>query len=146
MVIKKPNIIYTMADQMAAPLLSLYDKESPIKTPNLDHLACEGVVFDSAYYNSPLCAPSHFVMVSGQLPSKIGAYDNAADLSADITAYAHYLRREGYHTALAGKMHFCGPDQLHGYEQRLTSDIYPGDYGWSVNWDTPVSVHFPQYS
>jgi hypothetical protein len=36
-------------------------------------------------------------------------------------------------------MHFCGPDQLHGFEERLTSDIYPGDYGWSVNWDDQVS-------
>ncbi|GAD96514.1 hypothetical protein PVAR5_5171 [Paecilomyces variotii No. 5] len=126
-----------MADQMAAPLLSLHDRDSPIKTPNLDRLASEGVVFDSAYCNSPLCAPSRFVMVTGQLPSNIGAYDNAADLPADIPTYAHYLRREGYHTALAGKMHFCGPDQLHGYEQRLTSDIYPADYGWSVNWDEP---------
>ncbi|CAG8107613.1 unnamed protein product [Penicillium olsonii] len=133
----KPNIIYIMADQMAAPMLSLHDKESVIKTPNLDKLASEGVVFDSAYCNAPLCAPSRFVMVSGQLPSKIGAYDNAADLPADTPTYAHYLRREGYHTALAGKMHFCGPDQLHGYEERLTSDIYPGDYGWSVNWDDP---------
>ncbi|KAJ5374522.1 Sulfatase [Penicillium concentricum] len=137
MATKKPNILYIMADQMAAPLLSLHDKNSPIKTPNLDRLANGGVVFDSAYCNSPLCAPSRFVMVSGQLPSKIGAYDNAAELPADTPTYAHYLRREGYHTALAGKMHFCGPDQLHGYEQRLTSDIYPGDYGWSVNWDEP---------
>lgn len=109
-------------------------------TPNLDRLAKEGVVFDNAYCNSPLCAPSRFVMVTGQLPSKIGAYDNAADLPADIPTYAHYLRRKGYHTALAGKMHFCGPDQLHGYEQRLTSDIYPGDYGWSVNWDEAVRI------
>ncbi|EAU36664.1 hypothetical protein ATEG_03390 [Aspergillus terreus NIH2624] len=137
MAAKKPNILYIMADQMAAPLLAFHDKNSPIKTPNLDRLADEGVVFDSAYCNSPLCAPSRFVMVTGQLPSKIGAYDNAADLPADTPTYAHYLRREGYHTALAGKMHFCGPDQLHGYEQRLTSDIYPGDYGWSVNWDEP---------
>ncbi|KAB8229810.1 alkaline-phosphatase-like protein [Aspergillus alliaceus] len=137
MATKKPNILYIMADQMAAPLLAFHDKDSPIKTPNLNRLAEEGVVFDSAYCNSPLCAPSRFVMVTGQLPSKIGAYDNAADLPADIPTYAHYLRREGYHTALAGKMHFCGPDQLHGYEQRLTSDIYPGDYGWSVNWDEP---------
>ncbi|OJJ49093.1 hypothetical protein ASPZODRAFT_61293 [Penicilliopsis zonata CBS 506.65] len=137
MTTKKPNILYIMADQMAAPLLSLHDKNSPIKTPNLDRLAAEGVVFDSAYCNAPLCAPSRFVMVSGQLPSKIGAYDNASDLPADTPTYAHYLRREGYHTALAGKMHFCGPDQLHGYEQRLTSDIYPGDYGWYVNWDEP---------
>ncbi|KZF19553.1 putative choline sulfatase [Xylona heveae TC161] len=134
---KKPNILYIMADQMAAPLLSFYDKSSKIKTPHLDRLADEGVVFDNAYCNAPLCAPSRFVMVTGQLPSKIGAYDNAADLPADVPTYAHYLRNEGYHTALAGKMHFCGPDQLHGYEQRLTSDIYPGDYGWSVNWDEP---------
>ncbi|KAH8435260.1 putative choline sulfatase [Aspergillus melleus] len=137
MATKKPNILYIMADQMAAPLLAFHDKNSKIKTPNLDRLAEEGVVFDSAYCNSPLCAPSRFVMVTGQLPSKIGAYDNASDLPGDTPTYAHYLRREGYHTALAGKMHFCGPDQLHGYEQRLTSDIYPGDYGWSVNWDEP---------
>ncbi|CRG90862.1 choline-sulfatase [Talaromyces islandicus] len=137
MAAKKPNILYIMADQMAAPLLAMHDPNSRIKTPNLDRLAREGVTFDNAYCNSPLCAPSRFVMVTGQLPSKIGAFDNAADLPADIPTYAHYLRREGYHTALAGKMHFCGPDQLHGYEQRLTSDIYPGDYGWSVNWDEP---------
>ncbi|OJD12786.1 choline-sulfatase [Emergomyces pasteurianus Ep9510] len=136
--LKKPNILYIMADQMAAPLLSLYDKNSPIKTPNLDRLAREGVCFESAYCNSPLCAPSRFTMVTGQLPSKIGGYDNASDLPADTPTYAHYLRKEGYHTALAGKMHFAGPDQLHGYEQRLTSDIYPGDYGWTVNWDEPI--------
>jgi len=32
-------------------------------------------------------------------------------------------------TALSGKMHFCGPDQLHGFEERLTTDIYPADFG-----------------
>ena len=48
-----------------------------------------------------------------------------------MPTYAHYLRREGYETVLAGKMHFIG-EQLHGYEERLTSDIYPGDFGWYV--------------
>ncbi|WP_371232099.1 choline-sulfatase [Pseudomonas sp. QE6] len=134
---KRPNILFIMADQMAAPLLPFYDAQSPIKLPNLSRLASEGVVFDSAYCNSPLCAPSRFTLVSGQLPTKIGAWDNAADFAADIPTYAHYLRRLGYRTALSGKMHFCGPDQLHGYEQRLTSDIYPADYGWAVNWDEP---------
>ncbi|OWA50751.1 Choline-sulfatase [Hypsibius exemplaris] len=134
---KKPNILYIMADQMAAPLLRMYDPKSPIKTPNLDKLAERGVVFESAYCNSPLCAPSRFCMVTGQLPSKIEGFDNASNLAADVPTYAHYLRKEGYHTALSGKMHFVGPDQLHGFEQRLTSDIYPGDYGWTVNWDEP---------
>ncbi|WP_369958449.1 choline-sulfatase [Pseudomonas benzenivorans] len=134
---KRPNILFIMADQMAAPLLPIHDPASPIKMPNLLGLAESGVVFDSAYCNSPLCAPSRFTLVSGQLPSKIGAYDNAADFPGDVPTYAHYLRRMGYRTALSGKMHFCGPDQLHGYEERLTSDIYPADYGWAVNWDEP---------
>lgn len=133
----RPNILFIMADQMAAPLLPMYDATSPIKMPHLSQLANDGVVFESAYCPSPLCAPSRFCLVSGQLPSKIGAYDNAADFPADVPTYAHYLRRLGYKTALSGKMHFCGPDQLHGYEERLTSDIYPADYGWVVNWDEP---------
>jgi len=133
----RPNILFIMADQMAAPLLPLHDPASPIQMPHLTRLAREGVVFDSAYCNSPLCAPSRFSLVSGQLPSRIGAFDNAAEFAADVPTYAHYLRALGYHTALSGKMHFCGPDQLHGYEQRLTSDIYPADYGWAVNWDAP---------
>ncbi|MBD9680145.1 choline-sulfatase [Pseudomonas sp. PDM18] len=134
---QRPNILFIMADQMAAPLLPFHNENSPIKLPNLSRLASEGVVFDSAYCNSPLCAPSRFTLVSGQLPTKIGAWDNAADFAADVPTYAHYLRRLGYRTALSGKMHFCGPDQLHGYEERLTSDIYPADYGWAVNWDEP---------
>lgn len=135
---KRPNVLYIMADQMSAPMLSMYNKDSVVKTPNLDSLANKGVVFDSAYCNSPLCAPSRFTMVTGQLPSKIGGYDNASDFAADTPTYAHYLRSAGYHTALAGKMHFIGPDQLHGFEERLTTDIYPGDYGWTVDWDNPV--------
>ncbi|KJZ77521.1 hypothetical protein HIM_03245 [Hirsutella minnesotensis 3608] len=132
----KPNILYIMADQLAAPQLKMYNQESQIKTPNLDRLAAGAVQFDSAYCPSPLCAPSRMSMITGLLPMKIGAYDNASQISSEIPTYAHYLRSRGYHTALAGKMHFVG-DQLHGYEQRLTSDIYPGDFGWAVNWDEP---------
>jgi choline-sulfatase len=133
---QKPNILYIMADQLTAPLLKMYNAESQIKTPNLDKLAAKSVQFDSAYCPSPLCAPSRMSMITGQLPMKIKAFDNASQIGSDIPTYAHYLRREGYHTALAGKMHFVG-DQLHGYETRLTSDIYPGDFGWAVNWDEP---------
>lgn len=107
-----------MADQMAAPLQKFNDPDSVIKTPHLDELARTGVNFSSAYCNSPLCAPSRFTMCTGQLPSKIGGYDNASILGPEVPTYAHYLRREGYETALAGKMHFIGPDQLHGFEHR----------------------------
>ncbi|KAJ9661505.1 hypothetical protein H2198_001885 [Neophaeococcomyces mojaviensis] len=133
----QPNILYIMADQLAAPALRMYNKNSQIKTPNLDKLAEKAVVFSSAYCPSPLCGPSRMSLLSGLHVSKIGAYDNACSISSDVPTYAHYLRASGYETVLAGKMHFIG-DQLHGYENRLTSDIYPGDYGWAVDWDNPT--------
>lgn len=131
---QQPNILFIMADQMAAPVLSFLGGNTA-KTPHLDRLAAGGVVFESAYCNSPLCAPSRYVLMTGQLPTRIGAWDNAADFPADYPTFAHYLRHTGYKTALSGKMHFCGPDQLHGFEQRLTSDIYPADYGWFPDWE-----------
>jgi arylsulfatase A-like enzyme len=100
----KPNILFVIADQLTASALKMHDPNSVVQTPNIDKLAESGVVFDSAYCNSPLCAPSRFCMVTGQLPSKIGAYDNASPLSSDIPTFAHYLRREGYETTLAGKV------------------------------------------
>jgi choline-sulfatase len=92
------------------------------------------VVFDSFYCNSPLCAPSRFSTLSGRQVSAIGAYDNAAEFPAHVPTFAHYLRRAGYQTVLSGKMHFCGADQLHGFEERLTTDIYPADFGWTPDW------------
>ena len=129
----RPNLLILMADQLTARVLPTYGGKVA-KTPHIDALAGDGVVFDSFYCNSPLCAPSRFSFLSGQLPSKIGAYDNAAEFPAVVPTFAHYLRAAGYQTSLAGKMHFCGPDQLHGFEERLTTDIYPADFGWTPDW------------
>jgi len=125
-----------MADQLSAQALRAYGG-SVARTPHIDGLAQRGVLFDSFYCNSPLCAPSRFSFMAGQLPSRIGAYDNAAEFPAQIPTFAHYLRRAGYLTILSGKMHFCGPDQLHGFEERLTTDIYPADFGWTPDWTRP---------
>jgi choline-sulfatase len=133
---KRPNILFVMADQMAPAFLPIQG-HPVVKAPHLSALAERGVVFDSAYCASPLCAPSRFSMMAGRLPSGIGAYDNAADFAADVPTFAHYLRQAGYRTALSGKMHFVGPDQLHGFEERLTTDVYPADYGWTPDWDHP---------
>lgn len=133
---ERPNILILMADQMAALALPFYG-HSLVQAPNLERLAAGGVVFDSAYCASPLCAPSRAAMVSGQLPSRTGVYDNAAELPAAVPTFGHYLRQMGYHTCLCGKMHFVGPDQLHGFEERLTTDIYPADFGWTPDWEHP---------
>ena len=129
----RPNVLILMADQLTAFALPAYGNRVA-KTPHIDSLAAGGVVFDSFYCNSPLCAPSRYSFLAGRLPAAIGAYDNAAEMHADIPTFAHYLRGAGYRTVLSGKMHFCGPDQLHGFEERLTTDIYPADFGWTPDW------------
>ncbi|MEP6546666.1 MAG: choline-sulfatase [Gammaproteobacteria bacterium] len=129
----RPNFLILMADQLTARALAAYGNRVA-KTPHIDSLAASGVVFDSFYCNSPLCAPSRFSFLSGRQVSAIGAYDNAAEFPAQVPTFAHYLRSGGYQTILSGKMHFCGADQLHGFEERLTTDIYPSDFGWTPDW------------
>lgn len=132
----QPNILLIMADQLAPQFLPAYGHRI-VKTPNIDGLAERGVVFDAAYTNSPLCAPSRFVMMSGRMPSQIDAWDNAVEFSAEVPTFAHYLASQGYQSCLSGKMHFVGPDQLHGFGERLTTDVYPSDFTWHPDWRSP---------
>ncbi len=131
------NILIVMVDQLAPAFLPIHGFDF-VKAPHLQRLADSGVVFDNAYCNSPLCSPSRTAFMTGALPSRTGGYDNAAEFRADLPTFAHYLRRLGYRTILSGKMHFCGPDQMHGFEERLTTDIYPADYGWTPDWAHPL--------
>lgn len=123
-----------MYDQLTAGGLRCYGNNTSI-APNIDRLANEGVVFDYAYSNSPLCTPARYCLMTGRLPSLTGGYDNAAYLPSTIPTIAHYLRGNGYRTILSGKMDFIGPDQLHGFEERRTTDMHPSDFGWTPDWD-----------
>ncbi len=108
-----------------------------LHAPNLKKLAARSTRFANAYTASPLCAPGRASFMSGLLPSRTGVYDNAAEFSSDTPTYTHHLRRAGYQTCLSGKMHFVGPDQLHGFENRLTTDVYPADFGWTPDYTKP---------
>ncbi|MFN3991783.1 MAG: choline-sulfatase [Tabrizicola flagellatus] len=132
----KPNLLIFMVDQLNGTLFP----DGPadfLHAPNLKRLAARSTRFANCYTASPLCAPARASFMSGQLPSRTRVYDNAAEFASDIPTYAHHLRRAGYQTALSGKMHFVGPDQLHGFEQRLTTDIYPADFGWTPDYRKP---------
>jgi choline-sulfatase len=133
-----------MVDQLAAGWLPAYG-HSVVQAPNITALAREGVVFESAYCASPLCAPSRAALLTGRLSSHTEVFDNAAELRASLPTIAHHLRTAGYATCLAGKMHFVGPDQLHGFEERLTTDVYPADVGWTPDWGSPVDEQLPWY-
>ena len=125
----RPNILFVISDQLIADLTGAYG-HPVVQTPHLNRLAAEGVRFDSAYTPFPLCAPGRACITSGRHASEIGAWDNGALLAADVPSYAHYLSNSGYDTVLSGKMHFVGPDQVHGFHRRLTTDIYPPDFSW----------------
>ena len=132
----QPNILIFMVDQLNGTLFP----DGPadwLHAPNLKALAARSVRFANTYTASPLCAPGRASFMSGQLPSQTGVYDNAAEFRSDIPTYAHHLRRAGYQTCLSGKMHFVGPDQMHGFEERLTTDIYPADFGWTPDYRKP---------
>jgi choline-sulfatase len=133
---KSPNILIFMVDQLNGTLFP----DGPadfLHVPNLRRLAERSTRFVNSYTASPLCAPGRASFMSGQLPSRTRVYDNAAEFASDIPTYAHHLRRAGYQTCLSGKMHYVGPDQLHGFEERLTTDIYPADFGWTPDYRKP---------
>jgi choline-sulfatase len=134
----KPNILMIQADQMASAPLPFYPQRGPAKVPALSSLAENGVLFENAYCNSPLCAPSRACLATGQLSSRNAVYDNGAEFSSTIPTFMHLLKMAGYQAVMSGKAHFIGPDQLHGYERRLTTDIYPADFRWMGDWDNEV--------
>ena len=133
----RPNFLILMVDQLAGTLFPEGRPADFLHVPNLRALAERSARFAANYTASPLCAPARAAFMTGQLPSRSGVYDNAAEFASDIPTFAHHLRRAGYATCLAGKMHFVGPDQLHGFEERLTTDIYPADFGWTPDYRQP---------
>jgi choline-sulfatase len=138
----QPNILVIQADQLTAKVLPMYG-HSLVQTPHLSALAERGVTFMNSYCNNPVCAPSRGSMMAGRLSSDVGCYDNAADFLSSTPTLAHYLRYQGYRTCLSGKMHFTGAEQLHGFEERVTTDIYPADFGWTADWSQTDQPYAP---
>ena len=132
----KPNILIIMVDQLNGTFFPDGPAEF-LHAPHLKALAARSARFGNNYTASPLCAPGRAAFMSGQLASRTRVYDNAAEFPSAIPTYAHHLRAAGYYTCLSGKMHFVGPDQMHGFEDRLTTDIYPADFGWTPDYRKP---------
>jgi len=144
---EKPNILFFMADQLSPHVLPMFKQQNRSRqatayVPTLNRLAEEGVVFDNCYCNSPLCAPARASLETGMRVRDHRVYGNGAEFSAAIPTMMHHLKANGYYTAVSGKTHFVGPDQLHGFDDRFTTDIYPSDFSWTPNWEAGVK-HAP---
>ena len=132
---RQPNILLIMADQLTALALPCYG-HPVVEPPHLDAAGRRGRPVRERLLQLPAlravallaCWPAG--CRRGSAPTTTRPSSPPA-----LPTIAHGLRALGYRTCLAGKMHFVGPDQLHGFEERLTTDIYPADFGWTPDWD-----------
>ena len=116
-----PNLLYIHSDQHCADVLGCYG-DAVIQTPHLDRLAAHGVLFESAYSPSPICVPSRMATLTGRHPFENDCWTNDQALDSGIPTLAHAMGAAGYRPLLVGRMHSRGPDQLHGYAERLVGD------------------------
>lgn len=103
---KRPNILFITTDEQRFDCLGAYGNPV-IQTPHLDRLAAEGVRFDRAYVQNPMCMPSRMAMMTGRYCSEHGVNINCVGLPEHEQAHTmmRYLRDAGYTTAAIGKMH-----------------------------------------
>ncbi|MCK5469868.1 MAG: sulfatase-like hydrolase/transferase, partial [Cyclobacteriaceae bacterium] len=104
----RPNIVILMADDMGYIDAECYG--GPIKTPNINRLANEGMRFTDFYSAAPNCSPARTGLLTGRTPSRVGVYDYLAPNSpmhlpkGEITI-AEMLKEVGYETCHVGKWH-----------------------------------------
>jgi choline-sulfatase len=102
----RPNIVLFMSDEHTAAITGCYGN-GLVRTPNLDRLAADGVTFDAAYTNSPLCVPARLAFTAGKYISRCGAWSNNCRLPSDeMPSLPRVLQAAGYETFLCGKMHY----------------------------------------
>ena len=111
------NVLFLMADDHAAYVAGRYGNPI-IRTPNIDRLADEGVLFERAYANSPVCSPSRQSIITGRLPHAAGVTLLRTPLSDDQLTIAEHLQSFGFQTGAVGKMHFDS-ELKHGFEYRI---------------------------
>lgn len=130
----RPNIVYIMSDDHAYQAVSAYGYDLN-KTPNIDRLAEEGVLFTRASVTNSLCAPSRAVLLTGKHSFVNGKVDNMQPFDWDQDNFVKLLQKAGYQTAMVGKIHMDGLPQGFDY-----SAVLPGQ-GHYYNPDFIIDGH-----
>jgi arylsulfatase len=125
---KRPNFIFFITDDVSAEDLGPYGNAA-IKTPNLDRMAREGLVFENAYVAISSCSPSRCSIITGRYPHNHGAPELHLDLPAGQRTFVQELRAAGYHTLISGKNHMGKPDVL-GFAQSSNGGKPAGSEDW----------------
>ncbi|WP_159888532.1 sulfatase-like hydrolase/transferase [Paenibacillus puerhi] len=119
---KQPNILFLMSDEHR-PDVAGFAGNSVVRTPVLDKLAKDGIVFTNAYTPSPICIPARQCLMAGQLPRTAGCEKYGDDLPPGSMTFARQLAAHGYEAAVSGKLHHMGTDQMQGWTARISGDM-----------------------
>ncbi|MBK5291303.1 MAG: sulfatase-like hydrolase/transferase [Acidobacteriia bacterium] len=111
---RRPNILFVFADQLRAQSVGCYGNEE-VKTPHIDRLASEGVLFRNTVANTPVCCPARAVMLTGKYAHKNGIVANDLRLRESEVTIAEILAGAGYRTGFIGKWHLDGGQRLPGF-------------------------------
>lgn len=118
---RRPNILFLMSDQHRGDCVGA-DGNKAIRTPNLDRIAREGVLFRCAYTSTPSCTPARAGLLTGLSPWHHGmlGYGRVAD--AYRNEKPRMLRGAGYQTLGIGKMHWAPQRNLHGFHKTILDE------------------------
>lgn len=119
---RKPNFLIIMSDQQSPHAMGCAG-DRVVRTPHLDQLAANGVRFTATYCGAPLCVPSRMTFLTARHCSDIAVWSNSCVLDSETPTFPAALAAAGYETVLAGRMHFTGPDQRHGFTRRTIGDV-----------------------
>jgi arylsulfatase len=136
------NILWICTDQQRADTLGCMGNKW-VHTPNLDRLASEGVVFENAYSQSPVCAPSRGSFLSGRYPRTCGPRQNGQDIDSRERLLPRILADNGYYCGLAGKLHLtaCHPDTGRLEEARIDDGYHV--FSWSHHPQPHQGTNWP---
>jgi arylsulfatase A-like enzyme len=124
----RPNIIYIMSDDHALRTIGAYG-HGINRTPNIDRLAAEGVLFTNAFVANSICGPSRASILTGKHSHKNGVTGNGEPWDSTQMVFPRLLKDAGYQTALIGKWHLNSrPADEFGYYKILTGAGKQGFY------------------
>ena len=121
--------ILILADEYMASAMGAVGHET-VKTPHLDRLAEEGVMFNRAYSSSPMCVPARGVIQTGRPVHQIPCWDSATPYRGVPQGWGHDLRRQGHTVASVGKLHFQSAANDNGYDPEILPLHVFNGYGW----------------
>lgn len=129
------NIVLFIADDLDATDIGPYGNKI-VRTPNLDKLAQESMLFTRAFASSPTCSPSRSTIFTGLMPMRHGGHGNHNGVKEGTPSLVQYLQPLGYRVALAGKLHI-GPEAVFPFERIEQTNVpEPGfEKKPGLNWD-----------